>query len=87
MQATPNANTAQKRHKQRALGVALPKAISKHLQSGDIVGPIIAKGDFISHKTVNRTDPFKRCDDGSISILDQFCYWLSVKIQQSGRGQ
>ncbi len=57
VEPAPDANTAQERHQQDALGVALSISVREHLTGGNVVGPIVAECNFVAHKVVDRANP------------------------------
>ena len=50
----------QKRHQQGSLGVALTITVLENLRCGNVIGPVVAEGGFVTDKSVSLSDSFER---------------------------
>lgn len=41
---------------ERPLGIALADSVGEHLRRGRVVGQVVAEGDFVPHKAIDRAD-------------------------------
>ncbi len=84
MKAAGDAQAAQKRHQQRALGVALPVPIDKDTRGWQRIIRVVAKENFNAHEIVGRADPLgwrqRRPATGRDQVLDR----RSPEIEKRG---